>query len=50
MSTEHEGKSLGYSIRFGFAHAALIVAMGALRFSCWCLRIPDIDEETPAAS
>ena len=49
MSTEQEGKSLGYSIRFGFAHVALIVATCFLRFSCWCLRVPEIEDETPAS-
>lgn len=48
MSDEQEGRGLGYSIRFGFAHIALILASLALRFSVWCLRVPEIDEETPA--
>ena len=48
MSNEEEGKGLGYAIRFGFAHAALVFATLALRFSVWCLRVPELDEETPA--
>ena len=48
MNSAQEGKGVGYAIRFGFAHAALVVAMCALRFSCWCLAVPEIDDETPA--
>ena len=49
MTQEQEGTGLGYSIRFGMAHAALILANCALRFSVWCLKVPEIEEETPAA-
>ena len=49
MNGEKEEKGLGYAIRFGLAHAALMLANCALRFSVWCLRVPEIEEETPAA-
>jgi hypothetical protein len=44
MSDELESRGLGYSIRYGLAHAALIFATLALRFSCWCLAVPEVEE------
>ena len=47
MSDDLEGRRFGYSIRFGLAHAALIFATCALRFSCWCLAVPVVERKTP---
>jgi len=49
MKSEQQGRSLTYSIRFGIAHGALLLACCALRFSVWCLAVPEIGEETPPA-